>query len=527
MPLLIQGYGARLAVDAEIDVSAALRDLLPSQVSFDHVERAEPVDVRFAVAALESDGFRILRDGVSVDRVCTEGDLRNNLRTRIELALAVFARAGTFIHAGVVGWRDTGILVPGGSHSGKSTLVAELLRLGAVYYSDEYAIVDGEGFVHPYARPISLRAGDTLRPPPGHDPLAVGLIVAGAYHPGTTWAPMLFTGARAVLPILDNVVVLRARPRVGLEIAARLAPRVVTLQGPRPDAREVAPSILAFLDELLDGGRARLTSIRRPTPSRLSAPHGAAVNSEAGGLRRVAYVRVEDVLQPEEHRRLLDYALSHESEFNQSGVYNPDYTHSVDPNHRRSRTFFDPDAIWDLFEQRLNRLLPHVCRDLGIPWFPPDTIERQLHVHCQGDFFGKHADNAHGDVAARRVTSVYYFFETPKRFEGGELCLYDAVDCDGRTDAAPSCTVIEPLDNSLIFFRSDAMHEVRPVRQTAQDFGASRFTLTFWFRAADQGLPDWRGNATSEGDGAIQDRARPVSSASESEDHSDPKGSGP
>jgi hypothetical protein len=55
------------------------------------------------------------------------------------------------VHAGVVGWNGGAAILPGPSHAGKTTLVAELLRHGAVYFSDEYALIDAEGRVHPYA----------------------------------------------------------------------------------------------------------------------------------------------------------------------------------------------------------------------------------------------------------------------------------------------------------------------------------------------------------------------------------------
>src|SRR5438477_263298 len=45
----------------------------------------------------------------------------------------------------------------GCSLSGKTTLVREMLRLGATYYSDEFAVVDDSGLVHPFARPLGIR----------------------------------------------------------------------------------------------------------------------------------------------------------------------------------------------------------------------------------------------------------------------------------------------------------------------------------------------------------------------------------
>ena len=83
--------------------------------------------------------------------------------------------------------------------SGKSALVAELVRAGATYYSDEYAIFDSLGRVHPYPKPLSLRGepdGRAERHPiegwggrRGTKPLRVGLVVNTVYKPGARWRP--------------------------------------------------------------------------------------------------------------------------------------------------------------------------------------------------------------------------------------------------------------------------------------------------------------------------------------------------
>ena len=70
-------------------------------------------------------------------------------------------------HAGVVGWRGRAIVIPGRSHAGKSTLVAELVRRGAVYYCDEFAVLHETGRVHPYRRtPVLTQVSYTLSSPP-------------------------------------------------------------------------------------------------------------------------------------------------------------------------------------------------------------------------------------------------------------------------------------------------------------------------------------------------------------------------
>ena len=63
----------------------------------------------------------------------------------VQLYVAEMAPDRVFVHAGVVGCRGRAILLPGRSFTGKSTLVAELIRAGAEYYSDEYAVLDSAG----------------------------------------------------------------------------------------------------------------------------------------------------------------------------------------------------------------------------------------------------------------------------------------------------------------------------------------------------------------------------------------------
>jgi len=55
--------------------------------------------------------------------------------------------------------------LPGGTHAGKSALVAELLRCGAVYLSDEYALIDDRGRAQAYPRPLLLRNGGAEQVP--------------------------------------------------------------------------------------------------------------------------------------------------------------------------------------------------------------------------------------------------------------------------------------------------------------------------------------------------------------------------
>ena len=72
------------------------------------------------------------------------------LDAQMRLFIAANARDWLFVHAGVVAHGGRALVAPGDSFSGKTTLVRALLAAGATYYSDEYAVLDEAGRVHPY-----------------------------------------------------------------------------------------------------------------------------------------------------------------------------------------------------------------------------------------------------------------------------------------------------------------------------------------------------------------------------------------
>src|SRR5882762_1326640 len=128
----------------------------------------------------------------------------------------------TFLHAGVVGWRGRAILLPGQSLCGKTTLVREMLRLGATYYSDEFAVVDNSGLVHPFARPLGIRedppyaqtkySAERFGAASGVKPLPMGMAVICKYEAETRWQPAPLSQGQGALELLGNSVAVRNRP---------------------------------------------------------------------------------------------------------------------------------------------------------------------------------------------------------------------------------------------------------------------------------------------------------------------------
>src|SRR5579872_2771307 len=158
--------------------------------------------------------YELFRDGTILLRSGELDEVLDVLERDIRWLLADEARDWIFIHAGAVGWRGQAIVLPGASGAGKSSLVAELVKAGALYYSDEYAILDLLGRVHPFATPLQLRQEaqtsqqrrfvEDLGGLAGRNPLPVGLIVSVVFRPGAAGELLPISAASGVLRMLEH-----------------------------------------------------------------------------------------------------------------------------------------------------------------------------------------------------------------------------------------------------------------------------------------------------------------------------------
>ncbi len=199
-------------------------------------------------------------DSTRVTRTVVRNELLADVERYLEETLIVGAPRRVFVHAGVVGWRGRAIVLPGASHAGKTTLVAELVRAGATYYSDEYAILDEDGRVRPYPRPLRVRFdGDvdvrSVRPEElgkiGRGPLPVALVALATYRAGGRWRPRDVPAGKAMLALLKNTPNARLKPRAALAAIRPLVQRARVVSGARGEAREAAARLLQAVDAQL------------------------------------------------------------------------------------------------------------------------------------------------------------------------------------------------------------------------------------------------------------------------------------
>ncbi len=181
------------------------------------------------------------------------------LQGAIDEAIVLRASDFAFVHAGVVAVKGGAILLPGLSHAGKSTLVAELVRRGATYFSDEYAVIDADGSVHPYPRALMLRNGEPeqravlpsqLAASVGSGGVPARLILLLKYAPGESFQVRKLNHSEALITLLQSTPqVLADAPQIFAPLG-RVAASAVTYTGVRGEAHLAADRILAMADEL-------------------------------------------------------------------------------------------------------------------------------------------------------------------------------------------------------------------------------------------------------------------------------------
>jgi Rps23 Pro-64 3,4-dihydroxylase Tpa1-like proline 4-hydroxylase len=168
-------------------------------------------------------------------------------------------------------------------------------------------------------------------------------------------------------------------------------------------------------------------------------------------------------------------------EFQISEVISPGVTAgAVDFECRRSRVLMDAGRHHEVILNRLQSCLPRVIPKLGLQSFSPTRAEVQITASNHGDYFRCHSDNGHENLKSRELTFVYFFHSEPKKFEGGELRLYDSRWENGAYVATENYRAIVPQQNEIVLFPSSLMHEITPINSSSKAFEDSRFTVNGW-----------------------------------------------
>jgi hypothetical protein len=181
--------------------------------------------------------------------------------SQIRITVAEFAVGKVFLHAGVIGWKGQAIVIPARSFSGKTTLVAELIKKGALYYSDEYAVLDENGNVYPFPKWLSMRgiidaytqldcSVESFGATAGTDAIPVGMVLIASYNENKKipkkWNPKVLTPGQGIMEILPHTLPIRNNPEFVLKVLNNLANRAIIVKSIRGDAVEFADTLLNY-----------------------------------------------------------------------------------------------------------------------------------------------------------------------------------------------------------------------------------------------------------------------------------------
>lgn len=252
--IAFESFGVRVRVTGDDpQVFERLMALLPPHAQPCPLEAAGE---SFGIRTEPDGGYRFERGNYPVAR---KVDLHFAL-TLMEAQLRIYVGMNTpgkvFVHAGVVEHRGSALVIPGLSFTGKTTLVTALVEAGARYYSDDFAVIDEGGLVHPFAKPLSIRDQGAMqndRPVErlggiaGDRPVPIGAVVLTAYRPGARWRPTPISQGRGVLGMLEHTLPARERARESLRIFNGAVRSAVCLEGERGEASDVVGPLLEIV----------------------------------------------------------------------------------------------------------------------------------------------------------------------------------------------------------------------------------------------------------------------------------------
>lgn len=260
--LALELYGVRIRISAPRD----LLDQIKLKLAYgreiaagDHACRPSsgevPVIVHMGISARGGAEFVVTHEGEDLLRATADGAVEY-LESQIRQQVSTLSPEKIFLHAGVVGFQGSAIVIPGVSHSGKTSLVAALVKAGASYLSDEYAVLDAQGLAHPFAKPLSIRSGtgesqnypvESLGGVAADSALPVRLVVFAPYRALAEWKPVRLSGGDAILALLRHTAQARQRPADALAALKRVVEDAVVLSGERGEAADIAHGLLQEL----------------------------------------------------------------------------------------------------------------------------------------------------------------------------------------------------------------------------------------------------------------------------------------
>ncbi len=249
----VRTSGPELLKDAEQTVRKALLDRLT-------ILENDDTEHSFDIASDDDGTLVLFKDGERISHDRSRTRFFKFFDSMLRITVAEYAVDKVFIHAGAVGWKGKAIVIPANSFRGKTTLVSELVRKGAEYYSDEYAVLDESGLVHPFPRDLSVRSQDggemletsvpveDLGGKAGSIPIPIGMLVLTEFDKDAVWEPHQLTRGQGIMEVIPHTIPRHFKTQSSLKVLNTALSDAIILKSPRGEAADFAIELLNFFD---------------------------------------------------------------------------------------------------------------------------------------------------------------------------------------------------------------------------------------------------------------------------------------
>ena len=261
----IESYGVKVRIESN---DPELLDDARRVVRTAFVGRAEIIENgtfetphSYGLRRLPNGEFQLVHNGEDLPLGDSHYVLLKYFNSRLRATVCEHAKSHVFVHAGAVARNGKAIIIPANSYKGKTTLVAELVRSGATYYSDEYAVFDETGLCQAFPRLLSVRvfeggfreeniAAETLGEI-GYEPVPVGMVLLTGFEENAGWKPEILTPGRGIIDVIPHTIPIRSNPEFSMGVLGIALSNAVFVKSPRGEAAEFAKIILSFFDEVV------------------------------------------------------------------------------------------------------------------------------------------------------------------------------------------------------------------------------------------------------------------------------------
>lgn len=261
--IFIRVFGVKICIktNKKILLSELKNEIIKTiPVKFEFTE-TQISDHIFYIESKEDKMYEFHRNENSIGRL-SKSQMMDLFNSRLRLTVAEFAVSKVFLHAGVVAWKGRAIIIPAESFRGKTTLVAELVKKGALYYSDEYAVLNKNGFVQSFPKPLSLRVTEdkyaqtdysveSLGGRAGKKNIPVGMVLITKFDSRLTtkkWKPKLLSAGNGVMEIIPHTVSIRNNTKFALNVLNKVASRAIIAKSKRGEAKEFVDLLINFFE---------------------------------------------------------------------------------------------------------------------------------------------------------------------------------------------------------------------------------------------------------------------------------------